>query len=141
MKKLVLVLMVLLSCFTFTGCKNNDEEYINKIKSISFQGDKLLFAENVEDLAKNICILWQFGGPVNKKDLKWKIEKINKAEREKIVKCEYLGNNIYFLTYYDDKSGCGVNLSRSYTVSQMGWQSSMTEILRCDYQAIEHYFK
>lgn len=138
MKKLMLFLALIISLI-FGGCQNNDQEYIKNIKAISFGGEKIYFAENVEDLAKNICITWQFFSPVDKRDLKWSIEKTNKEEKTKIVKCEHRGNKIFFVTYYGDEYR--VDLVRSYTVSKMGWENSMIEIIRSAHPVLQQYFE
>lgn len=140
MKKIILALIILLSCFSFTGCRSNNEEYIKNIKSISFNGSEIYFAENVEDLAKNICITWQYFSPVDKRDLKWSIEEENKKEKSKLVKCEYRGNRIFFMTYYNENSYM-VDLDRSYTISQMGWQNTINEIARGSYPQLRQYFE
>ena len=139
MKKMIFVLIISISCLIFNGCQNNDNEYIENIKNISFNGKEIYFAKNVEDLAKNIFITWQYFAPVDKRDLKWSIEKTDKKEKSKIVKCEYRGNRIFFMTYYEN--GCAVDLDRSYTVSQIGWQNSLNEIAMNSYPALRHYFE
>lgn len=137
MKKLV---FIILACLLFNACGNNDEEYLKNIKSITFNSDEIYFANNVEDLAKNICMTWVYFSPVDKRDLKWSIEEVNKEEKSKLIKCEYRGNKIFFMTYYDDE-GYSVNLSRSYTVSQMGWQNTINEIANTAYPNLRKYFE
>lgn len=140
MRKIILVLSIFFT-FLFSSCGGiSNEEYIENIKNFSFKGNEFYYATNIEELARNICITSQYFTPVDKRDLKWSIEETNKKEKTKIVKCEYRGNKIFFITYYNDE-GFTVDLKRSYTVSQLGWQNSILEFSTLEHPNLEQYFK
>ena len=132
MKKL---LVILIGVFMLFGCKNQSESnYIETLKNMNFGEEKILYADNVEFLARNIITLMNQGTRINVKDIKWTIG--DKLDEGKMVIADYHGDKVFFFTYEEDNT-LFVDFERSYSQSKFGVETPIASVFPYENEFME----